>query len=162
MQDFRDRWVRDLTRLFRGWTAKDLAALAEWVVDHELWPARREDVLVELTAHRRAGRRIALLSAMYQPILDELARRIDAEAYGSVLEMRDGRATGRLVGAPNSGTAKTRRLREVVGGQALIAAYGDTGADVSMLELATEPVAVDPDRALRRVALERGWRILAS
>lgn len=162
VQDFRDRWVRDLAALFRGWAATDFAALGEWVVQHELWPGRRERVLAELEGHRRAGRRVVLLSAMYQPILDALARRIGAEAYGTALQLRDGRATGRIVGQPNSAAAKTRRLREIVGNDALAAAYGDTEADVSMLELAAEPVAVSPDRGLRRVALARGWRVVGA
>lgn len=161
VQKFRDLWVRDLAALFRGWTETQLAALGEWVVEHELWPGRRESVLAELAAHRRGGRRVALLSGIYQPILDALARRIDAEAYGTALELRDGRATGRIAGEPNSGATKTQRLREVIGGDALAAAYGDTEADLTMLEVAAEPVAVSPDRGLRRVALARGWRVLA-
>ncbi len=158
-QPFRDRWVVDLARFFRGLTAAELARLGEWVVEHELWPARRASVLAELTRHVAAGRRVALLSAMYQPVLDALAGLLGAEAYGTSLEMQDGTATGELR-TVNSGDAKMGRLREVLGADTLVAAYGDTFADLAMLEASASPVVVAPDRALRRVALARGWRII--
>lgn len=160
-QPFRDRWVVDLARFFRGLTPADLSRLGEWVVEHELWPARRESVLAELAGHVAAGRRIALLSAMYQPVLDALARLLGAEAYGTPLAMREGVATGQVT-AVNSGAQKTHRLREVLGGDTLVAAYGDTFADLPMLAASASPVVVAPDRMLLRVAAARGWRIIPS
>jgi len=160
-QPFRDRWIVDLARFLRGLTDAELARLGEWVVEHELWSARRTSVLAELAGHVAAGRRVALLSAMYQPVIDALARILGAEAHGTSLEMRDGSATG-AVGTVNSGAEKSRRLRDVIAGDRLVAAYGDTYADLAMLEASVSPVVVAPDRALRRVALARGWRIIPS
>lgn len=158
-QPFRDRWVVDLAGFFRGFTPAELTRLGEWVVEHELWPGRRASVLAELAAHVAAGRRVALLSAMYQPVLDALARVLGAESYGTSLEMRDGTATGE-VGAVNSASEKIRRLRAVLGGDTLVAVYGDTFADLAMLEASAAPVVVAPDRKLLRVALARRWRII--
>ena len=42
----------------------------------------------------------------------------------------------------------------------VLAAFGDTLADVPMLALATRAVAVAPDAKLRREATTRGWEIL--
>ncbi len=42
----------------------------------------------------------------------------------------------------------------------LCKAYSDSFSDVPMLEAVGIPVAVNPDRRLRRVAVERGWAIL--
>ncbi len=39
-------------------------------------------------------------------------------------------------------------------------AYSDSVTDLPMLEAVGHPVAVNPDRALRRVADERGWEVL--
>lgn len=158
-QPFRDRWVVDLARFFRGLTVAELERLGEWVVEQEIWPARRMNVLTELAAHISAGRRVALLSAMYQPVVDALARLLGAEAYGTGLEMREGTATGE-VASVNSGPEKTRRLGRILGRDTLVAAYGDTLADLAMLEASASPVAVGPDRALLRVALARRWRII--
>ncbi|HEY1099304.1 MAG TPA: haloacid dehalogenase-like hydrolase, partial [Myxococcota bacterium] len=37
--------------------------------------------------------------------------------------------------------------------------YTDSASDLPMLEAVGEPVAVDPDPWLRRIAQRRGWRI---
>ena len=42
----------------------------------------------------------------------------------------------------------------------IVAAYGDTLSDLPMMEMSEQPVAVYPDAKLRRVAEERGWRIV--
>jgi phosphoserine phosphatase len=39
-------------------------------------------------------------------------------------------------------------------------AYSDSHTDLPFLEAVGKPVAVNPDRALRRVAAERGWPVL--
>jgi phosphoserine phosphatase len=38
--------------------------------------------------------------------------------------------------------------------------YSDSYTDLPLLEFSGHPVAVNPDRFLRREALKRGWRIL--
>jgi hypothetical protein len=39
-------------------------------------------------------------------------------------------------------------------------AYSDSSTDLPMLEAVGHPYAVNPDRALRRAAAERGWPVL--
>lgn len=160
-QALRLRWMRDLARFFRDDDAAALARLAEWVVERELWPQRRAAVLAELAAHRAAGRRVILVSGTYQPVLDAFARRIDAEAIGTSLELLSGRATGRLAGPINNDTVKVASLRPLLGAATLHAAYGDTSADVPMLNLSDAAIVVGDNARLRAVAAQRGWRVLA-
>lgn len=157
---FKNRWVEALPRLFKGYSEAEFAAVAAWVVEHEFWPGRRQDVLAELERHRAEGRRVLLVSGTYQPVLEHVAMRLGAEALGTSLELAGGRLTGRLAQPVNVGMYKTKRLNRLLGSERLHAAYGDTGPDRHMLELADEPVAVYPDAALRQVAQARGWRIL--
>ena len=161
-QALRLRWMRDLARFFRGDDAATLARLAEWVVERELWPQRREGVLAELATHRAAGRRVILVSGTYQPVLDAFARRIDAEAIVTPLELHQGRATGRLAGSVNNDAAKVASLRPLLGTATLFAAYGDTPADVPMLELSDAATVVGENAHLRAVAVQRGWRVLGA
>ena len=74
--------------------------------------------------------------------------------------MNDGRTTGRLVGRVGTGSLKADRVVALAAGAPVRAAYGDSLADVPLLDLAAEAVAVAPDRDLRPVAIARGWRIL--
>jgi HAD superfamily phosphoserine phosphatase-like hydrolase len=161
-QAFRDRWLRDFTGLLRGLAPDEVRGMAEWVVEHELWPKRRPGLLAELERYRAAGYRLVLASGTYQPVLDAFARRIGAVGLGTPLEVREGLTTGRLLGAVNTGEAKASRLRAFVAGlgTAVAAAFGDTAADVPMLALGARAVAVQPDAELARQARARGWQVL--
>ncbi len=158
-QGFKDRWIVDLARLLRGLSLEQLRHMARWVVDNELWPERRVRILAELDELRRSGMRLVLASGTYQPILDEFASRIGAEALGTPLEVLAGDATGRILGN-NTGATKARRLRERLGDETLELAYGDSDADIPMLELAHTPIAVHPERPLLDLARTRGWRVV--
>jgi phosphoserine phosphatase len=60
--------------------------------------------------------------------------------------------------------AKAECLREVAAREGLdlaeCTAYSDSHTDLPFLEAVGHPVAVNPDRALRRVAVERSWPVL--
>ena len=166
-QGFKNRWVADLARLLAGEDEPGLVRIAAWILDDELWPRRRPEVVAELAAAARGGARLVLASGTYQPVLEAFAARLAGEigsdevaALGTPLEVRDGRATGRLAAPIGTGPRKARRVTAFAAGAPIAAAYGDSGADLGLLEMAREPVAVAPDRELSRVALARGWRIL--
>jgi phosphoserine phosphatase len=160
-QRFRDRWMVDFARFLRGFDREQLDQIGDWVVEHEFWPKRRDEVVTELRQRVAAGDRLLLASGTFEPVLAALARRLGAEGVGTPIEVREGRATGRVSGAVNTGAVKARRVAEALGGVVPAAAYGDTAADVPLLERTGEPVAVHPDAALARIARERGWRILS-
>jgi len=164
---FRARWLSDQATLLRGASADDLAAMGEWVVEHHLWPARRTEginaVAAALSVARAADPSTQLLLATggYQQVGDAFARRIGAvAALGTPLELIEGRATGRLAAATQSGEQKAAAVRARAAGAPLLAAFGDTAADIPLLSLAQHAVAVAPDKQLRREALRRGWEIV--
>jgi HAD superfamily phosphoserine phosphatase-like hydrolase len=169
-QAFRDRWITDLARLLDGTPVDEMEHLAEQIVATELWPARREEMVAALAAQRNLGREIILCSGTYQPVLEAFARRLGTEAVGSPpgvealgtsLVTEAGVLTGRLVAPPNTGRRKAERLAAALAGRRLVAAYGDSLADTEMLAASDDPVAVHPEAGLRRLADERGWRVIA-
>src|SRR6202034_3089519 len=62
------------------------------------------------------------------------------------------------------GESKADLMREVAQQRAIALhrswAYSDSATDVPMLEAVGHPVAVNPDRALRRIAQLRGWEVV--
>ena len=60
--------------------------------------------------------------------------------------------------------AKARAVRELAAEKgfdlAECTAYSDSASDLPFLGLVGHPVAVNPDRELRRVAADRGWPVL--
>ncbi len=159
-QTYRSAWISAMLLQFKGATPADVARMAEWVVEHEMWPRRREDALAEIARHRAAGQRVIVASGTYQPLVEAFARRIGAEALGTPLEFADGRTTGYTDGPIRVRQEKVDQVLAALDGEEIVAAYGDTASDVPLLELAREPVAVYPSPALRQIATARGWRIL--
>jgi len=101
------------------------------------------------------------LDFIVRPLADDLG--VDA-LLASSLEYEDGRCTGRLAGKALFGLAN----RDAVLGFARdrgvdlsdCAFYSDSIHDLPLLLEVGKPVAVSPDRRLRRVAEARGWAIL--
>ena len=164
---FRARWLKNQARLLRGVPEDGLRQMGQWVVDHYLWPARREVAIRALSAAIIQARAadpatvVVLASGAYLPIAEAFAARVGADiALGTPLEVLDGAATGRLSGPVPTGPLKAHAVRERVAGAPVLAAFGNTAADFPMLELARRPVAVAPDNRLRRTAIDRGWEVL--
>lgn len=157
-QNFKNRWIVDLLRLFTDATPDSFAHLCEWVVEHELWPHRRQDVLDEIARHRQTGARVIVASGVYQPLVEVFATRIGAEALGTPVEIKDGRV--RVVGEVAVRHLKAEQVRGLLDGAGVDVAYGDTDSDVPLLELARQAVAVYPNKALRKVARTRCWRVI--
>lgn len=162
----RERWMLGLLSLFRGDAAESFEEASAWAVEHVLWPQRRPEVVAALRVHQAAGERLVLASGAFQPVAEAFARRLPQHArtpaptaIGSPVAVRDGRLAGGLDGPLNVGDAKARRLHEALGDERLYAAYGDSGDDVPMLLLSDRPVAVYPDRVLRRTASDLGWSV---
>ncbi|HGY09118.1 MAG TPA: HAD family hydrolase [Oceanithermus profundus] len=160
---YQNKWMQDLAGLFAGAPEAEVGAMAAWVVDQELWPQQREDVLAELHGGLARGVRVVLASGTYQPVLEAFARRLgpEVEALGTPFVCVDGVCPQNPAGEVNVAAVKARRVREHLGGRAPDRAYGDTASDRYLLELAREAVAVYPDRRLAQLAQERGWRVLS-
>jgi HAD superfamily hydrolase (TIGR01490 family) len=114
--------------------------------------------------HRERGERVFVVSASLQEIVEAIAEDLGLDGgLGTICEVRDGRYTGRAVRALHA-EAKAECLREVAARDGLdlaaCTAYSDSHTDLPFLEAVGRPVAVNPDRQLRRIAVDRGWPVL--
>jgi len=80
-------------------------------------------------------------------------------ALGTIVEVEDGKYTGRAT-RPLHAENKARCIRELGYDLAASTAYSDSHTDLPFLEAVGHPVAVNPDRRLRRIASARGWPVL--
>ena len=164
---FRARWLEDQTKLLRGITQEQLAVMGEWVVEHLLWPARRVEAVTAVQAAHATARatdpatELVLATGGYQPIAAAFAKRLGATiALGTPFEVIDGVATGKLAAPTQSGEEKARAAQACAAGGRILAAFGDTAADIPLLKLAERAVAVAPDSALALEAARAGWERL--
>ena len=134
--------------------------VSEWVVEHNFWGKRREDVIARLVKHREEGARVYIASSVMEPFIEPFARRIGAQVIGTPVEIKNGRV--RMVGELVADEKKVEQVLSRLGVERVDFAYGDTVLDVPLLEHADHPVAVYPDAKLKSIALERGWEIMGS
>ena len=131
---------------------------SEWVVEHDLWQKRREDVVARLIKHREAGAQVYIASSVIEPFIEPFARRIGARVIGTPAQIVNGhlRMTGELM----ANEKKIEQVLSRLGVDRVDVAYGDTVLDIPLLEHADQPVAVYPDAKLKVYALNRGWEII--
>ena len=164
---FRARWLEDQTKLLRGLPEARLATMGEWVVEHLLWPARRVAAVTAVQAALATARAVdptaelVLATGGYQPIAAAFAKKLGATiALGTPFEVISGIATGNLAAPTQSGEEKARAALACADGGRIVAAFGDTAADIPLLKLADRAVAVAPDSQLSREAARMGWERL--
>jgi HAD superfamily hydrolase (TIGR01490 family) len=135
----------------------------------EAWPTVLRPLVyreaLDLAAsHEARGERVYIVSAGLQEVVDMVSQELGFDgALGSQAEVEDGVYTGRLE-RRLYGFEKRVALEELASAQGLelarSTAYSDSHTDLAFLEAVGHPVAVNPDRALRRVVRERGWPML--
>jgi len=150
--------------ILKGFQVAQLQALVAEAMEPVLKPLVYRDPLQLVQRHRERGEAVYIVSATLQEIVDELARELRFDgALGSTCEIVDGAYTGRVL-RPCHGVGKAVAVRELGDREgidlAASTAYSDSHTDLPFLEVVGNPVAVNPDRALRRVAAERGWSVL--
>ncbi len=158
--------VRDqLADLTTGLKVNDIRRLVQEAVDEVISPLVYAEALSLIEDHRREGREIVIVSISPEEVVRPLARYLGIDhiiATRSALD-QEGRYTGR-VAFYASGPAKAEAIRSLARERDLdlqrCFAYSDSYTDLPMLEEVGHPVAVNPDRELRRVAAERGWPVV--
>jgi HAD superfamily hydrolase (TIGR01490 family) len=130
------------------------------VMEPRLFPAALERV----AEHRGRGEPVVIVTGSLDFLVAPLARRLGAAgALSAVLAEENGRFTGDLRGAAVSGAEKARLARAWARERMIdleaSTAYGDSTADLELLRLVGNPVAVNPSPKLRRVAEAAGWPI---
>jgi HAD superfamily hydrolase (TIGR01490 family) len=101
------------------------------------------------------------LDLVVQPLAEDLGIQ---EVIATTLEFVDDRCTGRFAGGPLLKEKKKEKVHDFISnhevGWGECSFYTDSVNDLSLLESVADPVAVNPDRRLRRIAAKRGWRVL--
>ncbi len=160
-KDIENYSLLEILFLFKGFSAERFNHLAEWAVFDELLPNIRKSVNNELLEHKKKGRRIIIVSAMFEPILSIFASKLNIlEFFGTPLEFDGDIFTGNIQSVMNSGIHKVEKLAPYMTDGKIYAAYGDTAADIPMLEICENPTAINPDIELLSKARLNNWRIL--
>jgi len=158
-----DRAKEGMLALSKGWDRVELEALIREVLEEVVDPFIYQEAMDLMSLHRALGRRIYIVSSSPQEIVRPLAERLGVtDVIATRAEVEDGKFTGKLefyCYAEGKAVAMAEVAKEEGIELERSYAYSDSATDVPMLAAVGHPVAVNPDRELRKVAEERGWQV---
>ena len=156
--------MEHLALMSAGISRRDLVEVVEGALATAIEPAVYAEALDLIEGHRRAGHDVVVVSASISEMVAPIARLVGADrAVATHMEVgEDGLFTGRISRSMLH-SEKVVALHEdaAVHGidPARCWAYSDSISDEPMLSAVGHPVAVNPDRDLRRLAQERDWPV---
>lgn len=150
--------------IVKGKSVAELKQACREIVDNRMLEKSYADTIELASMHLAAGQQVWLVSATPVQIGQALAETLGfTGALGTVAEEKDGKFTGRLVGDILHGPGKKHAVAALAALQQLdlskCTAYSDSINDLPMLEMVGSPVAINPDRALRKHAKAQGWAV---
>ena len=159
-----ERLKEGMLALTKGWEQSQIEHLVEDVLLEVIDPYVYQEALDLMELHRSEGRGIYIVSSSPEEIVRPLARHF---GVAGVIATRaqvgvDGRYTGELA-FYSYGESKAQAIRELAERAGIDLAgsfaYSDSTTDIPMLSAVGNPVAVNPDRELRRHAEEHEWQV---
>jgi HAD superfamily hydrolase (TIGR01490 family) len=150
----------DGVAILRGFTPEQMRAIVAESMELVLRPLVYAESFDLVERHRSRGEPVYIVSATLQEIVEAIADDLGFDgALGTVCEVENGAYTGRALRALHA-EGKARSIGELGHDLASSTAYSDSHTDMPFLEAVGHPVAVNPDRALRHIAVARGWPIV--
>ncbi|MGO4043798.1 HAD family hydrolase [Actinomyces johnsonii] len=156
--------MEHLALMSAGISRRDLVEVVEGALATAIEPAVYAEALDLIEAHHRAGHDVVVVSASISEMVAPIARLVGADrAVATHMEVgEDGLFTGRIARSMLH-SEKVVALHEDAAAHGIDPArcwaYSDSVSDEPMLSAVGHPVAVNPDRDLRRMAQERDWPV---
>ena len=162
-------YVRFATAAVRAHSPAEAAAAHQRFMREVITPVIKVSALDLVEQHRARGEQLMIVTATNEFVTRPIASAFGISELIAVELERDaaGRLTGEIRGEPSFRAGKVKRLDQWLAVRGLSwdalehsTFYSDSINDLALLERVREPVAANPDPALRAIAAERGWRIL--
>jgi HAD superfamily hydrolase (TIGR01490 family) len=157
MQRMRDY----LSALCAGWEVQTVKDIVADTLHNIVDPLVYDEAVGLIEEHHVAGRDVVIVSSSGSEVVEPIGEMLGADrVIATRMVIEDGRYTGEIefYAYAEEKAAAIRELAEREGYDlADCYAYSDSATDAPMLEAVGHPVAVNPDRALRRLAAERRW-----
>jgi HAD superfamily hydrolase (TIGR01490 family) len=164
-----ETWVRGLVfSAFCGKPQAEVDAYLRDFYDSAIDRLFRKKAECAMREHEAQGHTVLIVSATFEPLV---IRATEKHPFHHQIATRmavdeEGNYTCKVEGLPVEGAEKLNAVRRFAdeaygkGRWELSYAYGDHHSDRTLLESATVPFAVNPDKPLLRTARRAGWDIL--
>src|SRR6195952_483368 len=156
-----DRMRSYITTMCTGWNVEQVKSIVGETLHDIVDPLVFAEAANLIADHKLCGRDVVVVSASGEEIVAPIAKALGAtHAMATRMVVEDGKYTGE-VAFYCYGEGKVEAIRELAAreGYALdhCYAYSDSITDLPMLEAVGHPTVVNPDRALRKESVARGW-----
>src|ERR671917_620806 len=153
-----------LTTMVTGWDAATVHDIVQETLHDVVDPLVYAEAADLIEEHRAAGREIVIVSSSGAEMVEPIGEMLGADrVVATRMVTVEGRYTGEIEFYAY-GENKAAAMRELAAGGgydlADCYAYSDSITDLPMLSAVGHPTAVNPDRGLRKAALEHGWPVL--
>jgi HAD superfamily hydrolase (TIGR01490 family) len=150
---------------YKGLPIERLRLMGREVVERAILPNLYSEARKRIEKAREMGLVQVFVSSGLDFIVEPLAAELGVEhVIANRLEFQNGEATGKLLEPVLSGEEKKRAVLAFARERSLDLAqsycFGDSRADLPLLEAAGFPCVVNPEPRLEEIASERGWPIL--
>jgi len=158
------RMRESVLALTKGWQQSQVRRIVREALTDVVTPIIYAEALELIEEHRLAGRRVFIVSASPEEIVEPLADHLEVDEAIASRARIDGEGcyTGEMEFYAY-GEKKAVAMREVAEREGIDLseswAYSDSATDLPMLEAVGHPVVVNPDRDLARIARERQWEV---
>ena len=164
-EDQMDRMRDYITAMCTGWDVAQIREIVNETLHDIIDPIVYDEAVERIQQHKSAGQDVVIVSSSGEEVVGPIGAMVGAD---HVLATRmvvsdDGKYTGeieRYVYGPEKAEAVRELAAERGYDLAASYAYSDSITDLPLLEEVGHPTAVNPDRALRKIAVEHGWPIL--
>ncbi|MEN3361418.1 MAG: hypothetical protein V7637_5400 [Mycobacteriales bacterium] len=163
-EDQMDRLRDYMAALCTGWEVQQVRDIVTETLHDIVDPLIFDEAAALIEEHKSFGRDIVIVSSSGEEVVGPIGDMVGADhVIATRMVVEQGRYTGEIefyaYGA-NKASAIADHADRMGYDLAACYAYSDSATDVPMLEAVGHPTAVNPDRALRRLAVQRGWPVL--
>ncbi|GAB2572823.1 HAD-IB family hydrolase [Streptomyces capparidis] len=153
-----------LSKLCRGWNVQQVREIIAETLHELIDPIIYDEAASLIEEHHAAGRDVVIVSTSGAEVVEPIGEMLGADhVVATRMAVEDGCYTGEILYYAY-GETKAQAVRELSELEdydlTRSYAYSDSITDLPMLETVGHPHAVNPDRALRREAVSRGWPVL--
>jgi HAD superfamily hydrolase (TIGR01490 family) len=161
--DQMERMRQYLSSMVTGWDVQTVRDIVAETLHHIVDPIVYDEAVTLIEQHRAEGRDVVIVSSSGYEVVEPIGRLLGADrVIATKMVVADGKYTGEIEHYVY-GPEKVRAVVELAATEgydlANSFAYSDSVTDTPMLEAVGHPVAVNPDKGLRRIAIERGWPV---
>ena len=118
-----------------------------------------------INKHKKLNHNLLLISASVDPIIKKICNEFKMQEYLCTrLDVQNNKYTGNLLGDALYGNHKCIKIKEYIKKSKIsfnsIIYYADHISDQPVFEFVDIPVCVNPDKKLKKIALEKNWEII--